>query len=229
MQHTITGTPFNVLNIQLDSHDRIVVEAGKTAWMEPSVHMQTSAMQHGGLWGAVKRSLGGGPWFWTSLQGPGRVAIAATLPGSIEHIDMQGGRGVLAHRSAFLAGTAEITVSVGFQQRWTAGLFGGDGFTLQHLRGTGSAWVQLGGSLTTCTLDVGESLYILPQHVALFDDSMAFQITRVKGIRNLLFGGEGVFFCRLTGPGTVWCQSMAMAQLASDLIPYLPQPTSATH
>jgi len=223
MQYQITGTPFNVLDVQLaDANDRLLVEAGKTSWMSPSVRMQTTAMQHGGLFGAIKRSLGGGPWFWTELSGPGRVAIAATLPGTIESVELTETQGVFAHRAAFLAGTVGVRVGLGFQQRLGAGLFGGDGFLLQHLQGEGTAWVQLGGSLSAYALTAGETLWVHPQHVAMFDDSMEFTITHVRGIRNLFFGGEGVFFCQLTGPGRVWCQSMAIPQLAQDLTPYLP-------
>ncbi len=222
MQSTITGTPFNILHVQLETAaDRLIVEAGKTAWLSPSVRMQTTAMQHGGLFGAIKRSLGGGPWFWTELTGPGQVAIAATLPGTIEAIPVTPQHGLLAHRSAFLAGTPGVQVGLGFQQRLGAGLFGGDGFLLQHFQGDGTVWVQLGGSLAQYELAAGQTIWIHPHHVALFDDTMAFTMTTVRGIRNLVFGGEGLFFCVLTGPGRVWCQSLAVPQLAQDLAPYL--------
>ena len=115
---------------------------------------------------------------------------------------------------------------MGFQQRLGAGFFGGEGFILQHLSGDGTAWVQLGGSFVVYDLQPGEELLVHPQHVGVFDANMPFDITVVRGIRNLLFGGEGFFFCRLRGPGRVYCQSMAVAQLAQDLQPYLAKPGS---
>lgn len=223
MQTQIIGSPLSVLEITLEGGDQILVEAGKTAWLDASVDMQTAAMGHGGLFGALKRAAGGGPWFWTTLSGPGRVGIAATLPGTIEEISLRGS-GVLAHRSAFLAGTSGVEVGVGFQQRLGAGLFGGDGFVLQHITGNGTAWVQLGGSLVPYELQAGETLLVHPQHVGLFDDTVQFDITTIRGIRNRLFGHEGLWLAQLQGPGRVYCQSMAVPQLAADLEPYLPHP-----
>ncbi len=226
MQSQIIGSPFGVLELTLDGpHDHVLVEAGKTAWMDAGVGMKTMATEHGGLFGAVKRALGGGPWFWTQLTGPGRVGIAATLPGAIQAIPLANGPGVFAHRDAFLAGTDTVQVGVGFQRKLGAGLFGGEGFILQHLTGAGTAWVQLGGSFVPYDLNPGETMLVHPQHVGLFDANMTFDIRLVRGIRNRLFGGEGLFFCVLQGPGRVYCQSMAVPQLAADLLPYL-QPTS---
>ena len=222
MQPKILGTPLSVLELTLESDEQVLVEAGKTAWMDASIQMHTTAMTHGGLWGAIKRTAGGGGWFWTSLRGPGRVGIAATLPGSIESIALTAQSGVLAHRHAFLAGTDHVQVSMGFQRQLGAGIFGGDGFVLQHLSGDGTAWIQLGGSFVPYDLAPGEELLVHPQHVGLFEDHMPFRMVTVHGIKNMIFGNEGIFFCKLTGPGRVWCQSMALEQLAADLIPFLP-------
>ncbi len=222
MQANVSGSPMAVLEVVLESpEERLLVEAGKTAWMDHTVQMRTTAMGHGGILGALKRAAGGGPWFWSELSGSGRVGIAATLPGSIESIDLRGTQGVLAHRSAFLAGSGGVHVGLGFQKQLGAGLFGGDGFLLQHLSGDGTAWVQLGGSFVAYDLPAGQTLLVHPQHVGMFDAQMSFEITMVRGIRNRLFGGEGLFFCRLQGPGRVYCQSMAVPQLAQDLEPYL--------
>jgi len=225
MDSQIIGTPLSVLELTLTAEDAVIVEAGVTAWLDRSVGMRTTAMGQGGLFGAIKRSLGGGGWFWTELRGPGRVGIAATLPGAIEPVPLAEGSEVLAYRHAFLAGTAGITVSLGFQKRLGAGLFGGDGFVLQRLTGPGTAWVQLGGSLVSYDLGPGEVLRVHPQHVGLFDAHMPFKIVTVPGIKNKIFGQEGLFFAELTGPGRVWCQSMALEQLAADLLPYFSAPS----
>ncbi len=225
MQSQIVGSPLSVLDITLNQGEELLVEAGRTAWMDASIQMRTTAMSHGGgLFGALKRVAGGGPWFWSTLTGPGRVGIAATLPGAIEPIELRAGSsGILAHRAAFLAGTRGVQVGVGFQQRLGAGIFGGDGFVLQHLTGDGTAWVQLGGSFVPYDLQPGETLLVHPQHIGLFDDTVQFDITMIRGISNKLFGHEGLFLCRLQGPGRVYCQSMAVPQLAQDIEPYLPQ------
>jgi len=110
---------------------------------------------------------------------------------------------------------------MGFQQSLGAGIFGGNGFVLQKLAGSGSAWVELGGEIVTYDLPAGASLRVHPGHVGMFEDSVTFEITLVRGIRNALFGGDGLFLARLTGPGKIWLQTLTMPNLAHSLTPYL--------
>ncbi|MDA8195105.1 MAG: TIGR00266 family protein [Thermaerobacter sp.] len=226
MEARIHGTTLPVLEIGLVGAESIVAEAGRLSWMSDSVRMQTTALDHGGIFGAVRRAVGGGGWFWTTFSGPGSVAFAATLPGQILETSVVSGRPVLVHARGFLAGTPEIQISVGFQRRLGAGLFGGDGFVLQKLEGRGTAWVELSGEIVTYDLNPGQRLLVHPGHVGMFESSVDFSITTVRGIRNRIFGDEGLFLAALAGPGRVWCQSMPVAQLAHALEPYLPKPQS---
>ena len=127
----------------------------------------------------------------------------------------------MIHRHGFLCATPGVELSVGFQQSLGAGIFGGDGFLLQRLAGNCQAWVELDGEVVTYDLAPGESLRVHPGHVGMFEGSVQFGITRIQGIRNMLFGGDGIFLAQLTGPGRVWLQSLPLANLAHALSPYL--------
>jgi uncharacterized protein (AIM24 family) len=116
-----------------------------------------------------------------------------------------------------------VELNVGFQQSLGAGIFGGDGFLLQKVSGTGHAWIELDGEVVTYDLKPGETLRVHPGHVGMFQESVSFQITRVPGIKNMLFGGDGIFLAALTGPGRVWLQSLPLSNLAHALQPYLPR------
>lgn len=121
-----------------------------------------------------------------------------------------------------------MRVSLSFQRRLGAGIFGGAGFTLQRVSGDGYAWVELSGEVITYDLARGETLRVHPGHVGLFESSVGFDITTVRGVRNILFGGDGLFLAALTGPGRVWLQSLTITNLAHSLIPYLPFPEPGT-
>jgi uncharacterized protein (AIM24 family) len=129
----------------------------------------------------------------------------------------------MIHRHGFLCATPQIQISVAFQQSLGAGIFGGDGFLLQHLSGQGTAWLELSGELVVRDLQPGETLRVHPGHVGAFQSSVSFQITTVPGIRNMIFGGDGIFLAQLTGPGRIWLQTLPIARLAHALERYLPQ------
>jgi uncharacterized protein (AIM24 family) len=127
----------------------------------------------------------------------------------------------LLHRHGFICGTSDVVLGVGFQQRLGAGVFGGDGFRLQKLEGRGQAWIELSGEMVTYDLQPGETLRVIPGHVAMFEAEVTFGITRIKGIRNIMFGADALFLAELTGPGKVWIQSLTVAGIAHALQPYL--------
>jgi len=196
--------------------------------MTASIEMKTHT-QHGGgdgLFGAFKRAVSGGSFFMTEYSaqgGAGTVAFAAKIPGHIVPVTVEPGREYMIHRHGFLCGTPDAILSVGFQQSLGAGIFGGDGFILQRLSGNAQAWVELGGEVVTYDLAPGQTLRVHPGHVGMFDAGMSFDITRIKGISNMLFGGDGIFLAQLTGPGKVWLQTLTVANLAHAIMPYLPQ------
>jgi uncharacterized protein (TIGR00266 family) len=227
MQHEVVGSTMPVLEIHLDPNESVIAVSGELSWMTASIEMRTHT-QHGGgggLFGAFKRAVSGGSFFMTeySAQGAaGTVAFAAKLPGHIVPVTVAPGQEYMIHRHGFLCGTPDAILNVGFQQSLGAGIFGGDGFILQRLSGSAQAWVELGGEVVTYELGPGETLRVHPGHVGMFEAAVNFDITRIKGISNMLFGGDGIFLAELTGPGRVWLQTLTVANLAHALAPYLP-------
>jgi uncharacterized protein (TIGR00266 family) len=225
MRDTIIGNVMPVLEITLDTNERVIAVSGELAWMTPSIHMATTATGGGGLFGAFKRIAGGASLFMTeyTAQGaPGTVAFCSKAPGHIVPLDLDGSMEYMVHRHGFIASTTGIEVGVGFQRSLGAGIFGGDGFTLQKLSGQGRAWMEVGGELISYNLQAGQNLRVHPGHVGAFAATVRFDITTVSGISNVLFGGDGLFLASLTGPGQIWLQSFTMSNLAHALIPYLP-------
>jgi uncharacterized protein (TIGR00266 family) len=230
--HQILGTVMPVLHVDLNPGQSVVSPGGEVSWMSSTIQMSTSTKGAGskGVMGALKRTVSGGGLFVTRYDtegGPGTVSFAAKMPGEIRPVAIAPGREYLVHRHGFLAATSDVNISVGFQQKLGAGIFGGSGFILQRVTGQGTAWIELSGELIEYHLAPGENLRVLPGHVGLFDADMSFDITMVKGIKNLLFGAESLFLASLTGPGMVWLQTMPISQLAHSIAPYLPQQESS--
>ncbi len=231
MQSRITGTTMPVLEFLLDPNDAIISEAGELSWMTSSIQMTTHTQLGGGggIFGAIKRVAGGGTLFMTEYRAsgqPGEIAFATKLPGHIVPVEVGPGKEYMIHRHGFLCATPEIQIGVGFQQSLGAGIFGGDGFLLQHLSGQGTAWLELSGELVIRDLQPGETLRVHPGHVGAFQSSVSFQITTIPGIKNMIFGGDGIFLAALTGPGRIWLQTLPIAKLAHELMEYMPVQTS---
>jgi uncharacterized protein (AIM24 family) len=170
----------------------------------------------GGIFGVLKRVAGGGSLFMTEYRAigvPGGISFATKLPGHIVPIEVGPGHEYMIHRHGFLCATPQIQ-SVGIQQSLGAGIFGGDGFLLQHVSGTGTAWIELSGELIMKDLQPGETLRVHPGHVGAFQASVSFQITTVPGIKNMIFGGDGIFLASLSGPGRIWLQTLPISKLA---------------
>ncbi len=230
MQSRIVGTTMPVLEFLLQPNESVISEAGELSWMTQSIGMSTHTQMAGGggLLGVIKRVAGGGTLFMTeyrAFHAPGEVAFATHIPGHIVPVTVGNGQEYLVHRHGFLCATPEVQLGVGFQQSLGAGIFGGDGFLLQKITGHGTAWLELSGELIVKDLQPGENLRVHPGHVGAFTTSVNFSITRVPGIRNMIFGGDGIFLASLTGPGRVWLQSLPLARLAHALQPYLPSTT----
>ena len=233
MDAQIHGTVLPVLEMTLNPGDKLVSEAGDMSWMSQSIEMATTTQTAGakGVMGVLKRAVSGGGIFmteFTATSAPGVVAFATKMPGQIMPVDVQPGSELMIQRSGFLCGTEGVELTVGFQKKLGAGIFGGEGFLLQKLGGTGKAWVELDGEVRVLGLQPGEVLRVNPGHVGMFQASMAFDVQLVPGIKNKLFGGEGLFLATLTGPGRVWLQTLPIANLAHSLEPYLPSATSSS-
>jgi uncharacterized protein (TIGR00266 family) len=215
-----------VLEVTLTSGDKLIAEAGELSWLSNSIGIRTSTQLGGakGFLGVVKRVVGGGTLFMTEFTAegqPGFVAFATKVPGEILPIDVLPGQSYMIHRTGFMCGVSGIEVSVGFQRRLGAGIFGGEGFVMQKIAGVGQAWVELDGEVVTYDLQHGETLRVQPGHIGMFEEKVNFDITMMRGVKNMLFGGEGLFLATLTGPGRVWLQSLPLSNLAHALSPYL--------
>jgi uncharacterized protein (AIM24 family) len=154
------------------------------------------------------------------------AAFATRVAGQILPIEVNAGNEYMIHRSGYLCGVPSVELSIGFLQKLGAGLFGGAGFILQRVAGSGNAWIALDGEIVDDELAAGESLRVHPGHVGMFESAVSFELDRIKGIKNMVFGGDGIFLARLTGPGHVWLQTLPLPKLAGALLPYLPQPQS---
>ena len=233
MQSRITGTTMPVLEFILEPNEAIISEAGELSWMSSSIQMTTHTQfgGGGGLFGVLKRVAGGGSIFMTeyrAIGAAGELAFATKLPGHIVPVEIAAGREYMIHRHGFLCATPAIQIGVGFQQSLGAGIFGGDGFLLQRVSGQGLAWLELSGELVVRDLQPGETLRVHPGHVGAFQSSVSFQMTTVPGIKNMIFGGDGIFLAALTGPGRVWLQTLPIAKLAHAIERYLPNETRQT-
>jgi uncharacterized protein (TIGR00266 family) len=226
MESRILGTTLPVLELKLATNESVVAVSGELSWMSQSIDLQTTAGLGGGggLGGLFKRVAGGGSIFmtrYTAVGAPGLLAFATKVPGHIMPVQVGSGATYFIHRHGFLCGTDGVEIGVGFQQSLGAGIFGGDGFLLQKVTGAGTAWIELDGEVIPYTLAAGETLRVHPGHVGMFDSTVSFGITRIRGIKNMLFGGDGIFLAALTGPGRIWLQSLPLSNLAHALSPYL--------
>jgi uncharacterized protein (AIM24 family) len=226
MQANVKGTTMPVLEMMLDPGEALVSTHGDLSWMTPNIQMSQKANTGGGggLMGTLKRMAGGGGLFLTRYEaqgGQGMITFAAKVPGRIFPVDISPGHGYVVHRHGWLCGTAGVTPSVCLQQTFKGGLWGGEGFVLQKLEGEGQAWIELAGEIATYDLAEGQSLLVHPGHVGLFNDTVSFSVIRLPGIANRYFGSDGHHLVSLTGPGTIWLQSMPLPVLAQALSEYL--------
>jgi uncharacterized protein (TIGR00266 family) len=228
MRAQIIGETLPVLELELQPGEGIVAETGQLSWMTGGVELNTTTNTAGNnsFFGAIGRALSGGGLFMTEYTAPyqpGVVAFAAKIPGRMVQVDVRPGQSYMIHKHGFVCGTAGVQLGTGFQQSLGSGLFGGNGFLLQRITGSCTAWVELGGEVIERQLAPGEVLRVHPGHVGMFEESVNFGITTMRGISNIFFGGDGLFLAELTGPGRIWLQTLTLPNLAHALAPYLGQ------
>ena len=236
VDYKVFGEDIQFVEIELDPGEAAVSEAGSMMYMDDGIAMETifgdgSAKQSGfmgALLGAGKRVLTGESLFMTVFGNRGtgkrRVAFAAPYPGRIVpmHLASLGGE-IISQKNSFLCAAKGVSVGIAFQKRIGVGLFGGEGFIMQRLQGDGWAFVHAGGMLVERTLHPGEVLRVDTGCVVAYQPSVDFEIEFVGGIRNTLFGGEGLFFAKMTGPGKVWLQSLPFSRMADRIYAAAPQ------
>lgn len=227
MKYKIIGDTLPVAELELQRGEQIYTESGGMAWMDPCFEMETST--RGGAMKALKRSFSGNSLFlttYTCQKDGGRIAFAASFPGNVRAVKLEAGQSIICAKTAFLAAEESVDFSIFFKKSFKTGIFGGAGFILQKLTGPGTVFLELNGSTVEYTLEAGQQLNVDQGHIAVFEEKVHFDVTQVKGAKNILFSGEGLFFATLTGPGRVVLQTMPIAKLASALSPYFPSTSS---
>ncbi|MEM1306388.1 MAG: AIM24 family protein [Pseudomonadota bacterium] len=227
----IFGQEMQYVEIELDPGESAIAEAGAMMFKAPSIHMDTvfgdGSQAQSGLFGSIasagKRLLTGESLFMTVFEhqgrGKARVAFAAPYPGTILAFDLtKFGGTLIAQKDAFLCAAKGVSIGIHLQKRIMTGLFGGEGFIMQRLDGDGYAFVHLGGCVVERQLDHGEELHVDTGCVAAMTPDIAFDIVRAGSVKSMIFGGEGVFFAHLKGPGTVWLQSLPFSRLAGRVL-----------
>ena len=224
MEYQIIGTTLQAVIVELDPGETIYSESGGMAWMSANINMQTSG-RGGGLGGMFKRAISGESLFlveYTSQGGKGIVAFASDFPGKIVPLQLGPGQQMITQKQAFLCAEKTVQLDVHFRKKLGAGFFGGEGFVMQKLTGPGVAFVCLDGEIMEYTLGADQVLKVDTGHVAMYEPTVSFDVEMMKGFRNILFGGEGLFLATLRGPGRVWLQTMPTMNLAKAIAGYLP-------
>ena len=221
MQYQIRGGSFPVVICQLQSGEKMITEKGSMTWMTPNMQMDT---QGGGLGKMFSKAFSGESMFqniYTAQGGPGMIAFGSSFPGKIVPIELGPGKQWILQKSAFLASEAGVKLDIFFNQKLGTGLFGGEGFIMQRLSGTGIAFAEIDGELIEYDLQAGQQLVVDTGYVAGFESSVSMNIQQVSGLKNKLLGGEGLFNTVLTGPGRVWLQTMPIYGVAGAIAPYI--------
>ncbi len=225
MQYEIKGDNLPVVICQLENGEKMITENGGMSWMSPNMIMETTT--NGGLGKAFGRMFSGEKMFQNvyTAKGNGMIAFASSFPGSILAFDIAPGKEMILQKSAFLASEASVTTSVFFQKKLGSGVFGGEGFIMQKCSGNGIVFAEFDGAVITYDLAAGQQILVDTGYVAAMESTVSLDIQQVKGVKNILFGGEGLFNTVLTGPGKVYLQTNPLVQVAGVLRPYLPTAT----
>ena len=223
MDYTIEGGTLPVVICQLSSGEAMITERGSMSWMSPNMQMETTT--GGGIGRALGRMFAGEALFqnrYTAQGGPGMIAFASSFPGSIRPFSIAPGREIVLQKSGFLAAESTVELSVFFQKKIGSGLFGGEGFIMQRLSGQGLAFAEFDGHVVEYDLMPGQSMVVDTGYLAAMDATCSMDIQAVPGIKNMVFGGEGLFNTVVTGPGNVYLQTMPISAVAGVIRPFIP-------
>ena len=223
MRYELSGSVMQTVGIDLDAGESVFSQTSCMCWMDPSISMNTHT--GGGFLAGLRRSFSGGTLFvteFTAQVGGGHVAFAPRFPGTIMAYWLEAGQALVCRKETFLCAEMSVTLDIAWQKRLGAGFFGGEGFILQRVTGPGTVWLDLSGEVVERDLAPGQRLLVHAGHVGVMDPAITFDIQRVPGFKNMLFGGEGLFLATLTGPGHVVLQSMPILNLAEEIGRYLP-------
>ena len=221
MNYEIKGGAFPVVICQLADGERMTTEKGSMVWMSPNMEMTTTG---GGIGKMFSKALSGESMFQNiyTARGAGMITFGSSFPGRIMPIEIAPGREMILQKSAFLAAESSVSLSIHFNKKIGAGLFGGEGFIMQRLSGSGIAFAEIDGELIEYDLAPGQQMVIDTGNVAVFEPTVSIDIRQVAGLKNKLLGGEGFFNTVLTGPGKIWLQTMPISNVAGAIRPYIP-------
>lgn len=224
MKYSLQGTTMQLLNIELDQNEIVYSESGRLIFMSANVSMETTTK--GGIWKGIKRKLAGESFFvvnFKSEAGKALVSFGSEFPGKIIPLKLVANQEIIAQKDAFLCAEQTIKFDATFTRKIGAGFLGGEGLILIKIKGPGLVFLNVGGEVSEINLKQGEKIRVDTSNLAAFDSSIDYSVERVKGIKNLIWGGEGLFLATCTGPGRVWVQSLPIAEFASKIAQYLPQ------
>ncbi len=223
MRYEIHGTVMQSLDVFLDQGEKVFTESGGMAWMIGNINMETNTK--GGVMAGLGRKLAGESLFMTTYTcdgSKGMIAFTPEGPGKVVPMELAAGETLICQKDAFMCAEDTVTLEMHFRKHLGAGLFGGEGFILQKITGPGTAFLEIPGEVRSYTLKEGQQIKVDPGHIAAFDLSVQYNIEAVKGLKNILFSGEGLFLATLSGPGRIWLESLPLSNLAQKLARYLP-------
>ena len=223
MEYKIEGAPLPVVVCQLSAGETMITERGSMSWMSPNMKMETTS--NGGLGKALGRMFAGEAIFqnrYTAQGGPGMIAFASSFPGAIRAFEIGSGRELIVQKSGFLASEESVRLSVFLQKKLGAGFFGGEGFIMQRRSGQGVVFAEFDGHVMEYDLAPGQSMVIDTGYLAAMDATCSVEIQSVPGVKNMVFGGEGIFNTVVTGPGRVYLQTMPISAVAGAIRPFIP-------
>ncbi len=223
MEYVIHGTVMPVVELTLAAGESVYTESGGMAWYKGDIEMKTEG--RGGLGAMIGRKLAGESAFMTSYtcrNGQASIIFSLEAPGKIIPFQLAAGQSIIAQKDSFMCAEQSVKLEMHFRKRLGAGIFGGEGFILQKLTGPGMVFCEIDGEVMDYTLAAGETMKVDPGHLALYEPTIDYDIERVKGIRNIFFGGEGLFLGTLKGPGKVWLQTMPLTNLAMAIRRFFP-------
>jgi len=222
--YKISGTTLQVLTLELGPGQIIYSESGGMSWMSGNVEMKTHT--GGGLGKLIKRAFSGESLFITDFfvnSGTGTIAFASEFPGKILPFKLEAGQSLIFQKDAFMCAEKSVELDIHFRRKLGSGFFGGEGFIMQKATGPGLVFAEVDGEVIEVDLGPGQVLKVDTGHVAILEPTVNFDISMVKGFRNILLGGEGLFLAKLTGPGKVWLQTMPMMKLANKVLQFMPK------
>ena len=222
MRYNIVGEPLPAVICDVEAGETLITESGAMSWMTQNMKMETTS--NGGIGKALGRMFSGETMFqnrYTAHGGPGQIAFASSFPGSIKAVEITPGNDLVVQKKAFLASESTVELSVFFQKKAGAGFFGGEGFIMQRLSGYGTAFIEIDGYAVEYNLQTGQSMVVDTGYLAAMDSTCSIEVVSVPGVKNMLFGGEGIFNTLVKGPGKIILQTMPVNVVAGAINPFI--------